>query len=98
MPLPEPPKFDPIPQRPKAAQSGSALSPMGKAYGIAFEFGVYLIVCAGVGWLADRYLVGSGQTWTVTGALFGMLGGGIRTVRATLRLYKEMDQPSPPAT
>ncbi len=66
-------------------------SSMSIAYGLAFELGVYLIVCTAAGWLADRYLVGSGRTWTLVGAGFGLVGGMIRTIRGAAKMYKAMD-------
>lgn len=92
VPTPPPPHFDPIPERPRAPKPQHDLSPIGQAYGIAFEFGVYLIVCAGAGWLVDRYVAGGGKTWTVVGAVFGLIGGGVRIVRAAQKMYREMDR------
>jgi F0F1-type ATP synthase assembly protein I len=93
VPTPPPPEFPPIPPRPDRDKPKHDLSPIGQAYGMAFEFGVYLIVCAGMGWLADQYVVGSGKTWTVVGAGFGLVGGAVRLIRSTRKLYREMDKP-----
>ena len=76
-------------------KSGGATttSSMSVAYGLAFELGVYLIVCAGAGWLVDTYAIGSGRTWTVVGAMFGLVGGMVRTIRGASAMYKAMDAP-----
>jgi hypothetical protein len=67
---------------------------MSMAYGLAFELGVYLLVCTGAGWLVDTYVVGNGgRTWTVFGAAFGLAGGMIRTIRGAQAMFRAMDGP-----
>jgi F0F1-type ATP synthase assembly protein I len=59
---------------------------MSRAYALAIEFIVYVGVCGGLGYLVDTYAVGKGQTWTVVGMAFGLLGAMIRLVRASKSL------------
>ncbi len=78
----------------QAKPSGpTTTSSMSVAYGLAFELGVYLLVCTGAGWLVDTYVVGSGKTWTLVGAGFGLVGGMVRTIRGAAKMYKAMDGP-----
>ncbi len=77
------------------SSGATTTSSMSVAYGLAFELGAYLIVCAGAGWLVDTYAIGSGRTWTVVGAMFGLVGGMVRTIRGASAMYKAMDAPAP---
>lgn len=69
----------------------------GRAYGIAIEFVVYIGVCAGIGWLVDRYVVGSAQTWTIVGLAFGLIGATIRIMKAVGKMTSGPKKPGPPA-
>lgn len=68
---------------------GVNMAGVSRAYGLAIEFIVYILVCGGLGHLADRYVVGSGQLWTVVGAAFGLIGAGFRAYRVAGQLGGE---------
>jgi F0F1-type ATP synthase assembly protein I len=41
-----------------------------------------------VGWVADRFLVGSGHTWLLIGLVIGIIGGGANFIRQALSLNR----------
>lgn len=76
--------------------AGGVMGTTGRAYGIAVEFVVYIGVCAGLGWLVDRYVIGGGQTGLIVGGAFGLVGATIRIVRAMGRLANTPSKPVVP--
>lgn len=87
--LPELPVFPEIPKREAKPETSkeSGISGLSAGYALATEFLVYLGVCAAVGWAVDRYVVGSGQVWTVVGAAFGLMGGVYRMIKGSSTMY-----------
>lgn len=91
-PIP-PSRFDPLKgqvapgERPAGKGDGGVnMAGMSRAYGLAIEFVVYIVVCAGIGWAVDRFVVGGGQTWTVVGAGFGLFGAGYRAFKVSQQM------------
>ncbi len=76
----------PLKQAPKGVQT--PMSGISLAYALAIEFVVYIGVCAGLGYLIDRFAAGGGVTWTVVGAVFGLVGAVIRLMRASAKLNR----------
>lgn len=60
--------------------------------GMGIELLGAILLCGGVGWLVDRYVVGGGARWLTVGALLGIAVGGYNFVRQALALNRRASE------
>lgn len=64
----------------EAERRRAAMAQLGKAWGLALEFIVSILLFAGIGWGLDTWL--GTEPWLILGGLaFGLIGGVYRLVR-----------------
>lgn len=85
------PQADPLAKYPKMKNLPEELQGAGAASTIGLNLVVSIVIGTGLGWLADRYLLGGPATpWgLIIGFLLGTVSGFVNVVRVANRLNKD---------
>lgn len=76
--------------RPQSPRDEPAVSTLGKAYSIGFEFAAAVAGFCIIGFFIDRWL-GSTPKALITGAVLGIIGAMYNLIRQALRLTKRTE-------
>lgn len=71
------------------ARPNSLSNPLWAISGLGAELFGAIAGMGVLGWLIDRFVVGSGQTWLFVGLAIGIIGGGYNFIRQALHLNRK---------